>query len=122
MIAIEVRSKSPSIDGEVAQFVQHRMSFALDRLRQLRRIVVFIEDLNGPKGGNDKRCRIIAEFAFGTILAQETQSTWQSAVARAIHRVARNAARQLQRVQGAPAHRRHQAAARLTSRPGATPE
>ena len=108
MLAIEVRSKSPSVDVEVAQFVQYRMSFALDRLRHLRRILVYVEDVNGPKGGTDKRCRIVAEFAFSTILAQETQSTWQSAITRAIHRIARNAARQLQRMNRAPAHRRRQ--------------
>jgi putative sigma-54 modulation protein len=81
------------------------MSFALDRFRHLRRFQVFIEDVNGPRGGTDKRARIVAEFAFATLVAQETQTTWQSAVSRAVHRIARNAARQLQRMNRAPIHR-----------------
>lgn len=118
MIAIQVHSKSPFIDGEVSQFVQHRMSFALDRFRHLRRLLVFIEDVNGPKGGTDKRCRITADFAFATVVAHETQPTWQGAVARVLHRVARNAARQLQRMNHAPVVRRRRASARLLRRRG----
>jgi putative sigma-54 modulation protein len=108
MVPIEVRSKSPFIEREVVEFAESRIHFALDRFRHLRRLLIFIEDVNGPKGGADKRCHIVAEFAFATVVAQETQSTWQGAVARVIHRIAQTAARRLQRVTRAPAHRRPQ--------------
>jgi hypothetical protein len=98
MIPIEVRSKSDPIEAELRRFAERRMSFALDRLRSLRRIVISIEDVNGPKGGADKHCRILAEFAFATIVVEETKPSWQGAVAHALRRVARNAARELQRV------------------------
>jgi hypothetical protein len=98
MIAIEVRSKSDCVEAEVRRLAERRMGFALDRLRNLRRIVISIEDVNGPKGGADQRCRIVAEFPFTVIVIEETQPSWQSAVVRAIHRVARKAARELQRV------------------------
>jgi hypothetical protein len=104
MIPIEVRSKSDCIDREVLQFAKRRMSFALDRLRSLRRVVIFIEDVNGPKGGADQQCRIVAEFGFASIVVKETQPDWQSAVARAIRRVARKAIRELQRVNRSPSH------------------
>jgi hypothetical protein len=105
VIPIEVHSKSRSIDGEVAPFAEARLKFALDRLRDLRRILISVEDVNGPKGGPDKHCRVVAEFAFSTVVAQETQPTWQAAVARAVHRISRNAVRELQRVNGAAARR-----------------
>ena len=104
MIPIEVRSKSNSFDGRIVQFVEHRLRLAMDRVRDLRRIVVSIEDVNGPRGGPDKHCRIVAEFAFASITAEETQPTWQSAVARAVHRIARTAARQLRRANRARCH------------------
>ncbi|HUY95994.1 MAG TPA: hypothetical protein VMU71_11870 [Terracidiphilus sp.] len=107
MIPIEVRSKSNSFDGDLVQFVEHRMRLALDRVRDLRRIVVSVEDVNGPKGGPDKHCRVLAEFGFASLVAEETQPTWQSAVARAIHRIARNAVRVLRRVNHAPLHGAH---------------
>ena len=104
MIPIEIRSKSSSVDGEVARFAEARIGFALDRLRNLRRIFLSIEDVNGPKGGSDKHCCLVAEFTFATIVVQETQPTWQTAVSRAVHRLARSAARELQRVNRSAAH------------------
>jgi hypothetical protein len=105
MIPIEVHSKSRSIDGEVAPFAEARLKFALDRLRGLRRILISVEDVNGPKGGPDKHCRVVAEFAFATILSEETRPIWQAAVACAIRRIARSASRELQRVNRMAAHR-----------------
>jgi putative sigma-54 modulation protein len=107
MIPIEVRSKSNSFDGDLVPFVEHRMRLSMDRVRDLRRVVVSIEDVNGPRGGPDKHCRVMAEFGFASLVAEETQPTWQSAVARAIHRIARNAVRVLRRVNRAPLHGAH---------------
>lgn len=97
MIPIDVRFKSNAPDGEIAQFAERRIHFAFDRLRDVRRVLISIEDVNGPKGGADKHCRIVAEFAFGSVVVDETRSVWQSAVARAIRRVARKATRDMQR-------------------------
>jgi hypothetical protein len=107
MIAIEVRSKSNSIEREVRRFAERRVSFALDRLRNLRRIAISIEDVNGPKGGADKRCRIVAEFAFTSIVLEETRPSWESAVTRAFHRVTQKASRDLQRVNRSSSRRAH---------------
>ena len=73
MIPIEVRSKEKNLEGNIRQYTERRIGFALDHLRDLRRIVVSIEDVNGPKGGPDKRCHILAEFAFSSISLEETQ-------------------------------------------------
>ncbi len=96
MIAIEVRSKNVS-ENHIRQFAERRINFALDHLRDLRRIAVSIEDAKGPKGGPDKHCRIIAEFGFTSVVLEETQPDWQSAIARAIHRLDRKATRELRR-------------------------
>ena len=122
MVAIEVHSKSHGVDGNVAGFVLERMSFAMDHFRHLRRIQVFIEDLNGPKGGPDKRCRIVADFGLVTVLVQETHVTWQAAVACALHRVARNAARRLQRMIRRVAPHQRRASIRLPRPSGPAPE
>lgn len=104
MIPIDIRSKSSALDGEIGRFAERRIHFAFDRLRGVRRVFISIEDVNGPKGGADKHCRIIAEFSFGSVVVDETRSAWQSAVARAIRRVARNAAREMQRINRRPHH------------------
>lgn len=107
MIPIEVHSKSTSFDGRIIEFVEYRMRLAMDRVRDLRRIVIFVEDVNGPKGGPDKHCRVVAEYGFASVVAEETQPTWQKAVARAMHRLGRNAAKALRRVNRGPLQDAH---------------
>ena len=107
MIPIEIRSKIDCPDRKIRQFAEHRMSFALDRFQSLRRIVVSIEDVNGPKGGPDKLCRIVAEFRFAEVVVEEVQPNWQSSVALAIRRVARKTARELGRVNRSGSHAAH---------------
>lgn len=97
MIPIEIRSKSNAANAEMSTFAERRIHFALDRLRDLRHVLISIEDVNGPRGGVDQHCRVIAEFAFGFIIVDETRSAWQSAIAWAIRRVARRAAQEIHR-------------------------
>jgi putative sigma-54 modulation protein len=105
MIPIEVRSRTDGSENEIRQFAERRISFALDHLRDLRRIVVSIEDVNGPKGGVDKQCRVVAEFGYTSLVMEETQRDWQIAVARAIHRLARKATQKLQQANRISAHK-----------------
>lgn len=104
MIPIEVRSKADCTEQEVRQFTERRVRFALDRFRQTRRVAVFIEDVNGPKGGADKRCRIVAEFGFASVVIEEVRPAWQSAVARAVRRLSRKLAQELKRVNRSHVH------------------
>lgn len=95
---IEVRSKTDVMEKDLRQFAERRVSFALDHLRRIRRVCISVEDVNGPKGGVDKRCRICATLGFAPIVLEETQTDWQVAVARAIHRLDRTATERLQRM------------------------
>ena len=115
MIPVEIRSKADNVDHELTLFIQRRVSFALDRFRNPRRIVVSLEDVNGPKGGPDKLCRVIAEFGFGSVVVEEIQSEWHVAVAGAIHRVAQKLARKLARSNHLTSHFNHRTASRLAS-------
>jgi ribosome-associated translation inhibitor RaiA len=105
MIPIEIRSMVDCPEGEIRRFAEHRMSFALDRFRNLQRVVLSVEDVNGPKGGPDKLCRVIAECASASVVIEEVQVTWQAAVARATRRLARKLARESERVKRSGYHR-----------------
>jgi putative sigma-54 modulation protein len=107
MISVEVRSKTDDMEPLIRQFAERRISFALDHLSNVRRIAISVEDVNGPKGGADKHCRIVAELAFTSLVLDETQPDWQSAVARAIHRLDRKATQELQRVNRSGFRRAH---------------
>jgi putative sigma-54 modulation protein len=117
MFPIEVRSKTYDMESLIRQFVERRISFALDHLRDLRRITISIEDVNGPKGGADKRCQILAEFGFGSLVLEETQPDWQSAIARAIHRLDRKATQELKRVNQSGSHSTHRTRVRTSRTP-----
>jgi len=105
MILIEIRSTLDYPEREIRQFAEHRVSFALNRFQNLRRVVLSIGDVNGPKGGPDKRCRMIAEYGLASVVIEEVQVNWQSAVALATRRLARKLARELERTKRSGARR-----------------
>jgi hypothetical protein len=58
--------------------------------------VVFLQSLNGPKGGIDKSVRILARIdGVGVVAAMVVDSGWEVAVDRAADRIGVNVARQL---------------------------
>jgi len=96
MIPFEIRSRECATD-EIREFAERRVCFALDRFRDVRRVVVSLDDLNGPKGGMDKFCRIVAEFGFASVVVEEAQMNWHAAIAGATHRLSQKVARELKR-------------------------
>jgi hypothetical protein len=58
---------------------------------------VRLGDLNGPKGGKDKFCRIVAQVGHGTVVVEDVDSNLYSAISRATHRFAMATSRQLRR-------------------------
>jgi hypothetical protein len=53
-------------EPSVREYISRRLQFALGRFdRHVRRVIVHLTDVNGPRGGPDKRCRMIAEFHHG---------------------------------------------------------
>lgn len=113
MIPIEIRSRIECTNREIRRFTEHRIDHALDRFRNLRRIIVSLDDVNGPKGGSDKICRIVAEFNFAEVIVEEVQPVWQRSVALAIGRVAQQAARELERVNHTSCRAGHRRARRV---------
>lgn len=59
--------------------VERRVRFVLRRLRtQVQQVHVRLEDINGPRGGNDMRCQIsIVTEGHGTVVTHATRvSAW----------------------------------------------
>jgi ribosome-associated translation inhibitor RaiA len=101
-MSIEIRSRDFSVTDAIREHAQRRLGFALDyfaidRCRKVRRVVVRLGDLNGPKGGEDKFCRITADVGQGTVVVEDTDSNLYSAISRATRRFALKASRNLAR-------------------------
>lgn len=77
----------------------HRVRFAMRRLRWLMpRARVQLTDINGPRGGVDKRCRIeLNTDATGPVVVTSLARDWRSALDSALARAARTLVRLLHR-------------------------
>lgn len=80
--------------------IERRLRFALARFGgRILKVIVFLHDRNGPKGGIDKVCRIIVKTnGCGTLVAAIVDSDWHAAVDRATTRIGHTVGRQIARV------------------------
>ena len=88
-------------DSEVSDYIMRRFAFAFARMQHaIGESHVTLTDVNGPKGGVDKQCRIVVNpNALPPIVVSEKQSTLKLAVDRAIARASLSLTRQLKRKQ-----------------------
>jgi ribosome-associated translation inhibitor RaiA len=110
-MSIEIRSKDFSVTDSIREHAQRRVgtalrSFGIDSYRTVRRVIVRVGDLNGPRGGEDKFCRIAAEVGHGTLVVEDTDSDLYTAITRAARRFALRASRQLTRTHRSSARTR----------------
>ena len=73
-----------------------RLQLVLRRLRLLvSRARLRLSDINGPRGGVDKRCQVeLATDSAGTLVISATARDWRSAIDSALSRAARLLLRQ----------------------------
>ena len=76
---------------ELRELTVQRLQFSLRRLRTLvPRARVRLSDVNGPRGGVDKRCQIeLSTDVAGTLVTTAMARDWRSAIDSAVARAAR---------------------------------
>ena len=86
--------REPSL--ERVRFVLRRLSFLVPRAR------VQFSDVNGPRGGVDKRCQVeLSTEGAGTVVIASLARDWRTALDRSLTRATRVLRRSLQRNQKA---------------------
>jgi hypothetical protein len=77
--------------------IASRVEFALGRFgARINRVRILLADLNGPRGGIDKRCRMIAELLrAGPVVVEHRAAGWGAAVAGAAGRLGHAVRRRL---------------------------
>jgi ribosomal subunit interface protein len=95
----DIRAKALDITGELREYVARRLSFALGRhADHVRRIDIALEDVNGPRGGVDKACRIhVTLDGAGSLHVRELQADVHTAVDRSADRIGHLIAQKLTR-------------------------
>ena len=78
---------------------EQRVAIALGWARQhMRTLAVSLSDINGPRGGVDKRCRIHVQLGAGReVIIEDTEDDLYAAINRAAERADRAVLRQIQR-------------------------
>jgi ribosome-associated translation inhibitor RaiA len=96
-----------------------RLKFVLRRLGSLvARARLRLSDVNGPRGGIDKRCQVeLKTDAGGTVVITAASHDWRSAIDEALARAAQVMRRQLQRGRPARLDRAAKTAARIANHP-----
>ncbi len=85
--------------GELRELSIQRLRFALRRLTALvPRVKLQLSDVNGPRGGVDKRCQLALQTdGAGTVLISAQADNWRGAIEAALLRATRTLTRHLQR-------------------------
>lgn len=94
---IAIQTHGFPLTGALEKHVQDRLRFTFSRVAdRIRRVQVTLSDINGPRGGVDKRCLIEARLdGQPSIVIQDLQSDMYMAINRAAGRASRSVMRRL---------------------------
>ncbi|NHZ93648.1 HPF/RaiA family ribosome-associated protein [Massilia sp. CCM 8733] len=83
-------------------YTEQRLAMALGWAGQhMRRLAVSLSDINGPRGGIDKRCKIQVQLDGGKeVIIEDTEADLYVAIDRATDRADRAVVRQVERKRG----------------------
>lgn len=85
--------------ADIISHVDRRLSFCLSRMEhEIERVDVTLSDLNGPKAGVDKQCKVVIKpIGLRKIVVTEKQQSIQLAVDVSLARAGRSLVRKLKR-------------------------
>jgi ribosomal subunit interface protein len=73
---LEIRGQNIRIGDRLHEQVERQMNFALGQFDTwISGVTVHLEDINGPKGGVDKQCRVLVNLKGGKTLKIEDVDT-----------------------------------------------
>ena len=73
---VEIRGKGLHVTDVLSTYIQRRLGFALGRFRRrVERVLVWVEDTNGPKGGIDKQCRVAVVVPHSRAAVMESRAS-----------------------------------------------
>lgn len=94
---IAIQSNGLILTESLRAYVHRRLETSLG-WALTRRLAVWLSDINGPRGGRDKRCKIQISLDHGkTIVIENTEDDMYAAIDLAAERADRALARQLER-------------------------
>lgn len=97
---VKIKCHGIASSEELNEQVTRRIGFGLRRFgAKVVTVTVRLSDTNGPRGGQDKQCRILVKIANGSLVAiEELDADVFVAIARAAERAGRAVGRHLSRL------------------------
>jgi putative sigma-54 modulation protein len=94
---LEIRGQNLHVSDRLHEQVERQMSFALGQFESwISGTTVQLEDVNGPKGGIDKQCRVLVNIKGGkTLKIEDVDTDITIAVNRAADRVGQVVSREV---------------------------
>ena len=99
MMKIDIRARGFELTEGLRQHAERRLNFALAwASHDIRKVSVCLFDVNGPRGGEDKCCRIqVALPKAQDVVIEDTEADLYLAIDRAAERLENSVARRLER-------------------------
>mgnify|MGYP001807032328 FL=1 len=96
---MDIQSQGFSLTEGIRDYVMKRLAFTLSHGdTAITRIIVRLSDINGPRGGDDKRCLIEVRLkAASAVVIEDTEGDLYMAIDRAAERAGRTLSRRLAR-------------------------
>jgi putative sigma-54 modulation protein len=97
---IDIQARGFTLTEGLREYVERRLSFVFASTRRsVRRISVRLSDENGPRGGDDKRCRMQVNLAAApSVVIEDTETSLYVAIDRAADRIGRTVTRRIERL------------------------
>ncbi len=98
---IDIQSRGFSLTDALLEYSEKRLLVSLSYCSEhINRVVIRLSDINGPRGGSDKRCHLqVVMPGLPDIVVEDTESDLYAAIDRAMDRTRRTVARKLDRQQ-----------------------
>ena len=98
---LSVVDRNSLLSNELHELLERRLSFALSRFdSRIMRVTATFEDVNGPRGGTDKLCRITVKLVRSPdVVVSDQDSDLGKCIAHASDRAGRAVARSIDRSQ-----------------------
>ena len=94
---VDVHAQGFTLTPAITEHAERRLRFALKHAAdQVRQVTVRLADVNGPRGGIDKKCSVhIMLNGVPDIVTEDTEADMYIAINRAIDRVGRTVLRRM---------------------------
>ncbi len=97
---ISVTLRKMALNEQQQDWIERRIQFALGRfVSRIRRVSAIFSDINGARGGVDKKCRLrISLIPNGEVVVDDVDTSVEAAAANVSEKAARTVARLLERL------------------------